>query len=108
MTFTLIVAVLIVNLAFFASDAGFYWLSLFDHYSITLNVIVFLYIQLFVFTHYLTLESVERRLIANKESMPYFYKVMIKKVNPIVVGVLIIIGIISEFVHPVKTVFLGR
>jgi SNF family Na+-dependent transporter len=107
-TLAVIIVVLFINLVFFASDAGYYWLGLFDHYSITLNVIVFLYIELYVFTHYLPLENLKMRLRENNEKFPYFYDLMITKVNPIVITVLIFIGIINEFIHPEKTVFLGR
>jgi SNF family Na+-dependent transporter len=107
-TISVSIIILIIDLIFFASDAGYYWLELFDHYTIGLNLLIFLYIQMLVIRHYLPLENLVLRVSKFGETFPPFYLTMIKYVNPVVIPILILFGILNEFLHPVEAPFLGK
>lgn len=101
------IVVLAIDIIFFASDAGYYWLTLFDHYTIGLNLMIFLLVQTYVFTKYLPLEKLVIRVNNFGEKFPDIYIWLIKNVIPYLLALLIVFGILNEFIHPVKAPFWG-
>ena len=94
------VSVLVIDIIVFASDAGFYWFKLFDHFNAGLNLIVVLFWQTIILGWYLDLSELEEYVYLNRETIPKVYKISIKYVSPIFLGLLILIGIIDEFIRP--------
>lgn len=99
--------ILVINLALFATDAGYYWLEIFDHYTIGMNLTVFFLIQIVIFCYYLPIEDLEERVDEYGETFPALYTVILKYLCPVVAAVLVLFAIINEFIHPYETTFAG-
>ncbi|CAI2365592.1 unnamed protein product [Moneuplotes crassus] len=92
--------VLVIDIILMASDAGFYWLTLFDHFSAGLNLLVLILIQTIILGWYLGLDYLEEKVHEKGETIPKIYKISIKYISPVFLCFLILFGIVDEIKNP--------
>ncbi|CAI2364123.1 unnamed protein product [Moneuplotes crassus] len=83
MTLIFCLIILILNLAFFASSAGYYWLKYVDRYSATINLVVFSFVQIVLFVYFLPLEDLLKRIKKFGETTPKLYVICLKYICPV-------------------------
>ena len=88
---------LIINLVFFASGAGYYWLEAVDHYATGINLVVFLFVQLIALVYLLPVSDLEKKVNAYGEHFPKLYHICLKFVCPAFALFLSLTAIINEF-----------
>ena len=88
---------LIINLVFFASSAGYYWLEAVDHYATGINLVVFLFVQLIVLVYLLPVSDLEMKVNAYGEHFPKLYDICLRYVCPAFALFLSLTAIINEF-----------
>lgn len=72
-TLSIMTIILGLNVGLFATDAGYYWLDIFDHYTVGINLTIFFLIQIIIFVYYLPLEDLETNLEDYGDSIPEIY-----------------------------------
>ncbi|CAI2364277.1 unnamed protein product [Moneuplotes crassus] len=82
MTFTFCLIILLLNLTFFASSAGYYWLKYVDHYSTSINLVIFSFIQIVLFVYLLPIEDLVERVKKFGETTPKLYIFCLKCICP--------------------------
>lgn len=66
-------AILILNLVFFSSTAGYYWVETMDHYAAGFNLMLFMFMQIIVWVYMLPISKLVEKVKAHGEIMPEFY-----------------------------------
>jgi hypothetical protein len=89
-----------INLYYFASDAGYYWVEMFDHFSTGINLPVFLVFQLLVWAYALPIDDMAEKVADHGEHFPRLYKFLITYICPVGAILLVIFGILKEIRHP--------
>jgi SNF family Na+-dependent transporter len=107
-TFSVTFMILVINLGIFATDAGYYWLKLLDHYTVGINLTIFFLIQIIIFAYCLPIEDLEQRVEDYGETFPTIYKLMIKYICPVVAVILVSFAILNEFIHPLEMSLAAR
>ena len=87
---------LTLNLAFFASSAGYVWLETVDHYASGFNLIIFFLVQMVVLVYMLPLSDLETKINDYGERFPKLYDFCLKYVCPAFALFLSLTGVISE------------
>ncbi|CAI2364254.1 unnamed protein product [Moneuplotes crassus] len=83
MTFKVCLIILIFNLVFFSSSAGYYWLEYVDHYSTSVNMVVFSFIQVILFVYFLPIKDLIEKIKKFGETTPKLYIFCLKYICPI-------------------------
>ncbi|CAI2364268.1 unnamed protein product [Moneuplotes crassus] len=83
MTFIFCLIILLINLAFFASSAGYYWLKYVDHYATSINLVVFSFVQIVLFVYFLPIEDLIEKIKKFGEATPKLYIFCLKYICPI-------------------------
>jgi len=99
------ILVWIIDILFLASDAGFYWFTLLDHFAAGLNLLVLILVQTIFLGWFLDLDQIETRIIIKGETIPWIYKISIKYISPAFITFLIILGFIDEVKNPLEMPF---
>lgn len=97
-TFWLCLFILVINLVFFASSAGYYWLETVDHYATGVNLVVFLFIQLIVWVYMLPISDLAEKVYKHGERFPTLYMISFKYISPAFALFLAFTAIGNEFV----------
>ena len=99
-TIIIIGTILALNITVFASDAGFYWVILFDHYACTFNTMIFYTIQCIIIVYILPLNQLKSRIKSIGENFPEIYTVLLKFIAPAYGSIMSIYAIYNEIVNP--------
>ncbi len=81
-TFFIWAIILALNLTFFASSAGYYWIQYMDHYATSVNLVIFLFVQFLVLVYMLPLSDLVERVQDFGESFPKIYVLFLKYICP--------------------------
>ena len=84
---------------------GIIGLKLFDHFIAGIILIIILFWQTIILAWYLDLSELEEYVWINQEYIPKAYKISIRYVSPIFLGILILVGLIDEFYRPIHAPF---
>ncbi|CAI2386898.1 unnamed protein product [Moneuplotes crassus] len=82
MTFIVCLIILILNLVFFSSSTGYYWVEYVDHYSANINMVAFSFIQGVLFAYFLPIEDLVDKVKKFGETTPKLYIFCLKYVCP--------------------------
>lgn len=94
---------LAINLVFFASSAGYYWLETVDHYATGVNLVVFLFLQLIVMVYFLPLSELERKVNKFGEKFPKLYDIPLRFICPGFALFLAVMAVSNELKYPSTT-----
>ena len=75
--------IFILNILFFSSTAGYYWLEVVDHNATAVNLPIFLFFQIIFFAYLLPLDALVDKVKEAKEEFPKLYRIALKTVCPI-------------------------
>lgn len=99
-TFIVCLVIFIIDIALFASSAGYYWLETVDHYATSVNLVVFLFFQLIVMVYMLPISELVKKVYKFGEEFPRLYLLPLKLVCPAFALFLAVMAVWNELKHP--------
>jgi hypothetical protein len=95
--------VFVINIVLYSSSAGYYWLETVDHYALSINLVVFLFIQLIVMVYMLPISQLVDKIQKFGEDFPKMYLFLLKYVCPVLALLLTCVSILGEINSPLPT-----
>jgi len=87
----------LINLPFYF-QGGFWYFNLFNEYSIGLNTLIILLLEVIIIGRMFGIDELEQLLkMRTCETFPRVLKFMIRWVTPIIISVFVMLGVWSEF-----------
>jgi len=96
-----LIAIVFLGSLIFATNAGYWWLELFDRYALPIPLMLCCFMEALGMGWSYDIEKLDEHFIEyNGKSVGPYFKFMIKYVCPVIIGLMIIISLISEILNP--------
>ena len=104
-TLTLIVSltIFVIDIALFASSAGYYWVEYVDQYATGINLVVFLFFQLYALVYMLPISNLVEKVGKFGEKFPKMYLFPLKIICPVFSLLLAFLAVWSEIQDPIHS-----